>query len=256
MILDQSLLLCLGGQLAKLMVSLTASWQYPNSNYSFDVLFCLNVGCCWKIKVTATAITVVYYTSDTHTVRHWSNSVINCAVTGFHDLLKLSLSFSLIKLSDVVMSRWSRSCQWWWRSCWFSSTARRASSRRASSSTGTASARASSLTCSRTSCARCAGMHEARGWLSTGHLLHRSTEETSHATLLRRPQGPGNSTTERLHGRADKALTNHSEVPGSIPSTECMKMNSGSWIICTWYFCFSGKPHVYHYFNTLPPHSL
>ena len=32
---------------------------------------------------------------------------------------------------------------------------------------------------------------------------------------------------ERLHGLADKALGNHSEVPGSVPSMGCRKMNSG-----------------------------
>ena len=45
----------LDGQLDKLMVSLAASWQYPNSSYSYDILFCLN-GCCWKIKVSTTVL--------------------------------------------------------------------------------------------------------------------------------------------------------------------------------------------------------
>ena len=48
-------------QLDKLMVSLAASWQYPNSNYSYEVLglFCYNVGCCWKIKLLLPLLLVV-----------------------------------------------------------------------------------------------------------------------------------------------------------------------------------------------------
>ena len=53
---------------------------------------------------------------------------------------------------------------------------------------------------------------------------------------------------ERLHGQAD-SISNHSEVPGSIPSTDVGKMNTVKYSLPCLMLLYSGELHVNYHFN-------